>query len=274
MIKPISRSTDIILSPAAEEKLSSINKLTNEFTNLSIEYNELVSVIKPNLECKYNTTIGDKEYKLLILKIKVSSLKRRIELIQSYLNRGESPDFPVISKKIKKEFTKWNAEIRKVHEKLQEAERHASLAALTDEDAARLKELYRILVKKLHPDLNSNLTEDDKVLWERVISAFKQGNLEELEVLFILAEQYECSETMKTETEINNKLSLLKKKIKNLMVKINTLNSEFPLNIKEKIYDIKWIQQKQKELEKEINCLNQKKNELKNIIKDIIDNEQ
>lgn len=54
----------------------------------------------------------------------------------------------------------------------------------------RIKERYRILVRKLHPDINTELTAEAKSLWIQVQAAYQQRNLEQLDVLLALSDAF------------------------------------------------------------------------------------
>jgi hypothetical protein len=54
--------------------------------------------------------------------------------------------------------------------------------------AARLKELYRTLVRKLHPDKAVDFDEKKREWWHEVQSAYERGDAEQLEVILTLCE--------------------------------------------------------------------------------------
>lgn len=59
----------------------------------------------------------------------------------------------------------------------------------------RLKELYRKLVKLLHPDLaEGEVTEERRTLWLRLQAAYNEGNLAKLESIFALLEKQVADE--------------------------------------------------------------------------------
>lgn len=62
--------------------------------------------------------------------------------------------------------------------------------SLLDESRSRLKERYRLLVRKLHPDLNSNLTAEEKELWNQVQRAYHERDLEKLDLLIALSDAF------------------------------------------------------------------------------------
>jgi hypothetical protein len=53
----------------------------------------------------------------------------------------------------------------------------------TTEKPSRLKELYRILVRRLHPDTKADTDVQVSALWHEVQEAYGQGNVERLEML-------------------------------------------------------------------------------------------
>ena len=65
---------------------------------------------------------------------------------------------------------------------------------LTTEETVELKKTYRAIVKLIHPDVNDNLSEEQKALWNRVTDAYETGNIEMLKVLYELALDNEAIE--------------------------------------------------------------------------------
>lgn len=61
------------------------------------------------------------------------------------------------------------------------------LAAKAELFAARVKDRYRLLVKRLHPDLNPELSQEHRDLWVRVQRAYGAHDLEELDLLMALS---------------------------------------------------------------------------------------
>ena len=65
----------------------------------------------------------------------------------------------------------------------------------------RLKDIYRKLARRLHPDNRENLTAAEKELWHRTQEAYQAGNLDELEVILShveLADEGSKSATIST----------------------------------------------------------------------------
>jgi hypothetical protein len=65
-------------------------------------------------------------------------------------------------------------------------------AFLNDEShRRRVKERYRLLVRKLHPDLNpDDLSSEEKSLWHQVQAAYQQSDLEQLDLLLAMSDAF------------------------------------------------------------------------------------
>ncbi len=76
------------------------------------------------------------------------------------------------------------------HEKQQQQQQHRQQRGSQSAGASepsRLKERYRILVRRLHPDLNPEVTPEQKRLWNQVQSAYREKDLEQLDLLLALS---------------------------------------------------------------------------------------
>jgi hypothetical protein len=102
---------------------------------------------------------------------------------------------------------------------------HADPGARTESAApknparsARLKELYRALVRRLHPDTRSSSNARHMEWWHQVQVAYESGDIEQLEVLLTLCEV----EEKKSATSV----SLLMRMTRHLRSSLRTLNSQ------------------------------------------------
>jgi hypothetical protein len=70
------------------------------------------------------------------------------------------------------------------------------------EPAGRVKELYRALVRLLHPDKNRDMTAQKLEWWHQAQKAYADGNAEELEVILSLCEIEESGTTSFTSASV------------------------------------------------------------------------
>ena len=65
---------------------------------------------------------------------------------------------------------------------------HGSAPAAVKSEAGRIKEIYRLLVRRLHPDLRADRDAEVSHFWHDVQEAYGQANLERLEMLLALTD--------------------------------------------------------------------------------------
>lgn len=159
--------TAIEPSKEYQELLARFNALSQEFASLLEEEENLLLHEKPVLLAKYNLTIGGYVLKYLEKQLEYLKLKRKIELLQSYINRGEVVDLASVEVAVAGEFQDWMSRISNLKQEILEAQ-EGSFVTIRQEVVLEIKNLYKKLARKLHPDLNKNLTEKGKLLWNRL----------------------------------------------------------------------------------------------------------
>lgn len=156
---------------------------------------------KPLLTALYLNKIGHKQYKSFCLSIELQRLKFRLSLLQAYANRNERPDLKAVDKKVETTFEEYNRQIEAEAERLAAAKRFLSGNFLTSENSKKLRELYYFIVKRLHPDINADLSDNMKDLFIQAQAAYDLGDLEILQQIALLL-KYDSAETVKLTPEL------------------------------------------------------------------------
>lgn len=226
--------------------------LREELVHLLTEAHDLVHTVKPNLLALYQTRIGVWELKQFWTQCQAARLRRRLEMIQGALNRGQWPDLQAIDALLEAEFEAWTTKLRLEGQRIAAAEcrlRHL----LTDEQDHDLKKLYYGLVKKLHPDLNPALTEDQKRFWLRVQDAYEAADLEELRALLILADRSPVPATQANSLDrLTTEQQTLDHQIQRLLQEIESMQHSPPLTLRAQLTDPIWVAQRCGEIRVEI----------------------
>ena len=178
----------IQLHPEVRRLADENGLLRDELVRLLTDLDDLVQTVKPNLLAFYQTKIGLWELRALTAQFEIARLKRKIELVQACLNRGGRPDLAEIEARLELDALAWQMKLKEAQERIQAAESRLQHLLSPVEDR-ELKTLYCTLVRKLHPDVNPNFTENHKRLWQRVQSAYVRGDLTEMRALALLAEK-------------------------------------------------------------------------------------
>ena len=148
----------------------------------------LVSTTGPNIKARYMMFVGRLEYKVYELKVELRRWKRKLALRQAALNRGEVPDLAQIEATLNREFAEFMKEVKLRAEELKESAKLFSAKALSDEEDTAVRVAYLNAVKKLHPDLNPDLPNAARDLWNEIQSAYAARDWEAVRLLASLAD--------------------------------------------------------------------------------------
>lgn len=157
--------------------------LVEEVANQFEIYTHLVNTVGPNLANRYMILIGQFEYRIYELKVEVNRWNRRFALRQQAINRGRKPNLAAIEACLQKEFAAYAEAVRKHLAAIEEAEERERGKRLTDSETTAIRVAYLDAVKRLHPDLNGNLTERMKNLWKQIQVAYSAKDWKGLKFL-------------------------------------------------------------------------------------------
>ncbi len=248
---------EILLSEESLRKRQRIVALRGELAEL-FEYRELmVSHDKAKLTALYIDLIGKLQYEEYALKVEVMRLKRKHQLIQAAINRGERPDVELIEQVLNIEFEEYQQQIEAQAENLKAARQFLEAPLLSEDETADMKRIYRLLVKRLHPDWNPDLSEERKELFIRAQAAFKSCDVQELRNILLMLEADEPFQ-IKAET-IDDDIARLERSLENLRERVKKLEATFPFDHRDKLADEKWVEQKQNEIKESIATLTKEK---------------
>ncbi|NLL92442.1 MAG: hypothetical protein GX222_08560 [Ruminococcaceae bacterium] len=249
MKKDSEKDSNIILVPQFEELKNAIKRLRAEIPLLLQERDELLYVLCKNLEMEYMLKVGALECQAFKEECEYLRLKRKAELVQAYINRREKPDINEINLVLEREFEEYQIKLNLQYEKLEMMIERSKREFLSEKENRELKKLYYRIVKALHPDLNPEISEREKVLFLQAVEAYENGDLVRIRVISeAVADPKEIIEA-NTSLELNKEKNRLEKLIKTIHEDIAEIKGRFPYNIKEKIFDEDWVNQRRAELQ-------------------------
>lgn len=236
-----------------------LEELRKDFSVLFEQRNHMLTYEEAVLTSQYLTSIGSLQFRIFTLKGELAILNEKIRLGQIYFNRNELPDWKEIEQKVKQEFQQYQQKVVEESARLAAAKELLKADFLSKVEAQQLKELYRILVKRLHPDLNPEQSETERYLFFSVQAAYQASNVQALNEI-LLSLKAERAATPEIAVNLKQQVEQLKKMNEDLQKKIDSLNDNFPFNYRDLLSDETWIENqktifgKQTEaLEKEIN---------------------
>ena len=221
-------------------------------------YDDMILQKKPYLEALYIKCFGALEQACYAAYVQAGALRRKIDLVRAYLNRDAEPDLDEIEDVLRAEFEKYEDELKKMEMERQNALALVSSRTLSDEESKKLKQLYRSLAKKLHPDLNPKQTETVKNQWQRAMDAYRMGDLVKLEILTELVEADRpraADEAEKPEEDalesLRAQLKKTKEQIASCLAAIERLDAEAPFKFAQVLNDPARITARQRELQEQ-----------------------
>lgn len=248
-----------------EELLQQYDLLKTEYIKLLNDKDVLLNWGKPQLEALYTTKIGVHQLEKLRQQLHIKALKRKIELVQSAINKGEDFNVNEIELQVAAELA--NAELRIMGEvaKLENA-KHILTNLNTPERSAELRKIFKQLAKQLHPDANPKLTAQQMDIWHLVKQAYESGDVEKLKALQVVYEkeinQLKDGLAALTEDELSLRNTVLTEGIRLLNEELKNIRAQFPFTIEQQIKDEEWVNEQVSILQAELEQLKQYEKEL------------
>lgn len=244
--------SDIAQNEEYNNIISTLQALETELAGLVLERDELIYHVCPKIQTEYMLKIGKLEYAVYEVQIKILRTKRKIEIIQSFLNREQTYNLSDIEKQLDIEHKEYTQKLLDKQKEIDAARLKKSNMGklLTDEESSELKKLYTQIVKKLHPDINPNTTEQEHSQFNDAVEAYKNANLSELRIIYLLMEKTipTIINTQNTMEKLATKKEMLLNEKSYLKNEIDKIKNTFPYITKDLLLDEKKIQLKIDEL--------------------------
>ncbi len=253
---PVLADARLALSEEAIKLRELHRSLRNKFSELYMLKQNMLQHEKPLLTALYLDKIGNKLYRNFCLSIELKQLKLRLSLLQAYVNRNEAPNLKAVERKVRTKFEEYNRQIEAEAERLAAASRFLSGNFLSEKESKKLRELYLFIIKRLHPDLNTDLTEIMKELFIQAQVAYELADLQVLQQIVLLLDHDSIGSKTIEPIRLEEIIRKLEENIETLEKQISELETDFPFIYREKIDDDEWVASETLAIEKEINQLN------------------
>ena len=233
-----------------EKLVFSVQELEAELASLVYDRDQLLYHICPKIKTEYMLKIGKLEYTIFEYQCKILRTRRKIEIIQTLLNRELSYNIAEIDKQLDKEYQEYTEKLLEKQKEIERARFQKSNygTPLTTEESTELKKLYIQIVKRLHPDINHDTTEEQHGQFIDAVNAYKNADLSELRIIFLLLEKTSTTETTSSMDKLKTRKELLIKEKNHLQNEIIKIKEIFPYNVKDILQDKDFLQKKIDEL--------------------------
>ncbi|MDR3332444.1 MAG: hypothetical protein LBT08_07435 [Synergistaceae bacterium] len=177
------------VNPDFEVLYAENSLMRGELATLWEELEHLNRVVIPTTQTTYLIKVGALRVELLQRQIEVMKVRRRIAMLRANLERGEVVHEEALNYSIDIEFREWDERLRHEVAQIDEAKGRFSNLAVP-EDADEVRSIYRMLCRKLNPEINSDQSDEAKTFWPSIHSAYVWGDLFHLKALLMMSEDY------------------------------------------------------------------------------------
>lgn len=196
---------------------------------------------------EYLRVFGSLVKEIFAIKIECISLKKKITYCQMKSNNNE----PIHSNELESYISSIMKDYYKELDDLVEDVEAASKGEpITQEEMQAIKKIYRRIAKKIHPDMNPELynnNEQVQELWQRCVAAYQCNYKKELEEIEVLVNALVKDSTTTIEIEdLDDKIQALKQEIEDIKNK-NPYQYKYILDsyISQKEYEQQLLNEKQ-----------------------------
>lgn len=240
---------NLAITPENAALNKQLEELHAAFLSSFTRHKYMVEDESPILTSLYLDKLGRLQLSLLERQTEASRLKMKVALIHAALNRDETPDMDKINREIHEKLEGYYKEI---------AERSSQLDAasgllgslLSEEESKKMKEVFYVLCRRLHPDLNPQQSTQEADLFIKVKAAYDLQQLDELQRILLYLDTKESSDFTSTVTdEKQQRIAHLEKSIASLKEKMAQLESAFPFTMRELLGNEQLLSVKQEEIQ-------------------------
>lgn len=241
--------------------------METKFLNTLMARDNLVFHETELLKAEYMEKIGMLEYKLYEFQIALQRLKRKIELVRQKINCQEKINIQNIEYKLDAEYAEYE---EKIAERLSEIAKLLDISGvLPEEESQELKTLYKKLVKRLHPDLNPELTDEQYNLFLRAVVAYKNSDLRTLKRIDMLTDKISANSMDRNEAR-KLRYKGLKKACEEMEKEMTEIRKGFPFDQIPFLKNKEAVKQRQSEIQASMDDYKEQYHELEEKLKELI----
>ncbi len=247
----------IEITPATREKKELIDRLRKEYIQLFTRRDHLLSHERDTLFCRYMLLVGQRKYENYKISVDVRALKMKLELAQAALNRNERPNLAKIEDEVNRQLQSYYRDLERQAEEVRLAQEAVAIADFTIEE---LRNLYRTLVRRLHPDLHPNLPESLQDLFVKGVAAYRSYDIATLRGIVKRLDMDSPLDDIAREGESPEEtIARLQKDIEKQKSENCKLKTVFPFNLEMQLQDPVWVKAEQDKLDDEHHRLEEQK---------------
>ena len=246
---------DVIVFESSKQLKEDLERMRTELSILILKRDDLNLQVGRNLEMKYLLIFGALEYEEYEAECSMRRAKRKLELATMCRNRGKKIDIKAIEERLDIEFHQYSVEKETIMAQINQAIDRNNGEFLSKKDTENMKKLYRKAVKKLHPDLNPNMSTEKRKLFDNLVSAYEAGDLQTVEMIAELVQAETLTEGQIAEMTTVKEKERLQKMIIKIQKEIDKIEHNYPFTLKKFIENDETINKNKEKIQASINRL-------------------
>lgn len=239
-----------------------VNFLKQELLSLVEQWQDLRDDVHPRLMYAYETLFGSLEYELKKRKQLSVENSRKLEMLNLQISKGEVIDLnklkyfhnQIRSNQKTSKLKSNSSKIDSFFNSYDKTKETTLIPISVVDEKYEMVQIYRDLVKRIHPDLNGD-NYNFRRYWHSIQSSYKNANIQRLRLYhqtLCPIEYTNFKEKNVIYNSLKNQESELKNSIKKEKQKIQEILEKEPFNLEKKFYNEKWINNRRKHLKAKI----------------------
>jgi len=234
---------ELIINPEQEALKSEMESLRTEFLRCYTEKDRLLSEDHDDLYVRYMDAVGRMKFENFQLEVEVRSLKLKVELAQAAVNRNERPNVAAIERQVSRDLRDY---YRKIEAQAEELRAAKEVLLISEFDMQEMRDLFRTLAKRLHPDLHPAQPDHLADLFIQAQTAYRMHNLAKLREIVLRLDMDASADAGSLKGELPEEtIARLKAQIQHLKQDIELIQSQFPFNLRSQLLDPAWVHEQQ-----------------------------
>lgn len=219
------------------ELQNEIKQLSQDFISYQIKYNDLIKK-RTSLIALYNTKIGIFELKRYELYFECKKCKRKIEILQSFDNKGQFITKSQLEDIVEKEVREYEEKLNQIKDDINMSQAYLESPNISNRELQDIKKIYHKIIKKIHPDICSYQNQSTDELWLLTQDAYLSNDLEKLQSILLMVNDIENNDFKDNDySTLSHKKERLENQINKLITQIEQIQSSFPFTKEDILYD-------------------------------------
>ena len=223
---------EILIHPEYAKIIEEIEELKLEISELVVIKDNLIYHVCKNIWNEYIEKIGKLEYESFSAQYRALKEKRKFEIIMKKLNIFEYINMKEIDKQIEAEYENYKKDLLDMESNIKKADEYSANVELSVDKSQELQKIYKKFVQKIYVEINPNVTDSEKELFNEAQNAYEKGDYNQLKLLELKLDDLpkHMEEYIGELRELKSKKNQYKWLKKSLEDKIKKIKKTFPYN--------------------------------------------